>query len=144
MIRFPKPRGFWDYAIFVLFMTGLLLLVFWTSSAYRIVWTDAAFAFVVATLVTLCIVAARRNEKAKWIKRATWRTAFIVCITLSVLFYAADYAHGYLLHHTTITAYQLRHDLISSLLLSAWMSWWWHRRSRASSRLSEGTPAREA
>ena len=134
MIRFPKPRGFWDYALFALLMTGLLLLV-WSFSTYRIVWTDAAFAFVVATLLAACIVAVRRNEKAKWIKRATWRTVLIVYITLSVLFYATDYARGYLLHHTTITAYQLRHDLISSLLLSAWITWWWHRRSRAGSRL---------
>jgi hypothetical protein len=37
MIPLPKPRGFWDYALLALFMTGLLMLLFWGKRVMQLV-----------------------------------------------------------------------------------------------------------
>ncbi len=34
----PKPRGFWDYSLFVLAMTGLMLGLFWVEASDYIGW----------------------------------------------------------------------------------------------------------
>lgn len=135
MIRFPKPRGFWDYALFALFVTGLLLLVFWSSSTYHIDWFDAAFALVIAIFLALGIVFGRRREKAEWIKHPSWRTSFIACFATCAFLLAAEYAHAYFLHRTTIATGQLRHDLIFIVVLSAALPWWLRRRSQAPSQM---------
>ena len=135
MIRLPKARGLWDYSLFALLLTGLLLLDVWLASTYRIDWADVVFALAAAILMTLGIVLARRKEKAEWIKRPSWRTSFIALVAIFAFLGAAEYADGYLLHHTTITAHQLGHDLIFGLFMSASLTWWWRRRSQASSQL---------
>ena len=135
MICLPKPRSFWDYALFALFMTGLLLLVFWSDSTNRIGWADVVFALAAAILSALGVVLARRRERAAWIKRPIWQASFIVCIAAFALLSVAEYGDGYLLHHTTITAHQLRHDFIFGLFLSAGLTWLWRRRSRRNSQL---------
>jgi hypothetical protein len=45
MISLPKPRGFWDYALSALVMTGVLVLLFWLEASDGISWTDAALDF---------------------------------------------------------------------------------------------------
>ena len=50
MIPLPKPRGFWDYALFALMMTGLLVLLFWMDASNGIGWADAAVAVAAAVL----------------------------------------------------------------------------------------------
>ncbi len=55
MIHLPKPRGFRDYALFAVFMAGLLLFLFWLTAAYPIGWADAVLALAEAALMALCV-----------------------------------------------------------------------------------------
>jgi cytochrome c oxidase assembly factor CtaG len=116
-------------------MTGLLLPLFWSYSAYRIGWADAALTLAIAILMTLGVVLARRREKAQWIKHPTWRTSLIAVLAASALMYAAEYADSYVLHGKTITAHQLRHDLMFNLLVFAGLTWLFRRRSQARSQV---------
>ena len=71
MIPVPKPRGFWDYALFASVMTGALLSLFWLEGSDGVGWADAALAFTAAVLCVLAIVLVRRGEKATWIAQPT-------------------------------------------------------------------------
>jgi drug/metabolite transporter (DMT)-like permease len=72
MIPFPKPRGFWDYALFALVMTGALLFMFWLEASDGVGWADAALAFTAAVLCVMAIILVRRREKATWMAQPTW------------------------------------------------------------------------
>src|SRR5258708_36989032 len=112
MSLFPKPRGFWDYALFALFMTGVLLALFWIEATDGLGWADALIAVAAAVLFVLGVILARRGEKAKWITQPTWRVSLLSTLGTLVLVFAAMYADAYLLHRRDITSERLPHDMI--------------------------------
>jgi hypothetical protein len=68
MIYLPKPRGFWDYALFALVVTGLLMF-FWLGATDAVGWTDAALALAAAVFFVPAVPLLRRAERAAWIAR---------------------------------------------------------------------------
>jgi hypothetical protein len=135
MIPFPKPRGFWDYALFALAVTGVLLLLFWLEASDGIGWPDAALAFAGAVLLVFGITLARRGEKATWIVRPTWRVYLLANLGVFVLIFGAIYADTYFLHRRDITFSQLRSDIVLALVLTAGTLWSSRRRRRATREL---------
>ena len=123
MIPFPKPRSFWDYALFALLMTGALMLLFWTEESYRVGWADVAFAFATAVFLVFGIILARRGEKATWIARPAWHQYLLASLGAFVIMFGAIYADAYLLHRRDITYTRLRHDMVSALVLTAGTVW---------------------
>jgi drug/metabolite transporter (DMT)-like permease len=131
MIPLPKPRGFWDYALFALVMTGALLFLFWLKASDRVGWADAALAFTAAVLCVLAIVLVRRREKATWMAQPT-RFAYLLAVLGAFgLMFGTIYADAYLLHHRDITSSRLRHDMVFSVGLTAVMLWSLRRRPPA-------------
>jgi glycerol uptake facilitator-like aquaporin len=63
MSPFPKPRDFWDYALFALVMTGLLLLLFWVYTSDRLRWTDILLAATAAALFVLGAILVRQRRR---------------------------------------------------------------------------------
>ena len=98
MIPLPKPLGFWDYTLFALVMSGLLMFLFWIEAGYAIRWADAALACTAAMLCVLCIILARRNEKASWLVQPTLQAKLLLALGVFLLIYGAIYANAYLLH----------------------------------------------
>src|SRR5471030_2908837 len=78
MIPLPKPRGFWDYALFALVMTSMLMFLFWLEASGAVGWADVALASATAVLFVLAIILARRGEKAKWIAQPNWLAYLLV------------------------------------------------------------------
>ena len=115
-----KPRGFGDYGLFTLIMSGFLLFSFWFDANDGVGWGDAALAIAAAFSLVLLIVLARRREKATWIKQPTWRVYLLAALGSSVWLFGSDYADAYFLHgrHTTLS--QFRHDLVlASVVITA-------------------------
>lgn len=131
MIPLPKPRGFWDYALFALMMTGLLMPLFWLEATDSFGWTDAALAGTASVLLVFAIILARRGEKAKWIARPTWRAQVFIALGATTFFVGVLYADGYVLHRRNLTFYELRHDLVPVILAFAGILWALRRRFRA-------------
>ena len=123
MSLFPKPRGFWDYALFALFMTGVLLALFWIEATDGLGWADALLAVAAAVLFVLGVILARRGEKAKWITQPTWRVSFLAALGALVLLFAAVYADAYLLHHRDLTSDRLRRDMVAVMVAVAVALW---------------------
>jgi len=117
MIPLPKPRGFWDYALFVLILTSFFVLLFWLEVRSGIGWADVLLGFGAAALCAAMIVLARQNEKATWILRPTWRAALLVSFGTFVMIFGAVWADLYILHRTDMTASNFRHDVVLALLL---------------------------
>ena len=128
MIPLPKPRGFWDYAIFALAMTGLLLFLFWIEASDGVRWADAMLAFAAAVLFVLAVIFVRRGEKAKWIKQPRWYVPLLAVLGTFALMFGAVYADAYLLHGRAITSSRLRHDMVLAVVLTAVMLWSFRRR----------------
>ena len=116
MITLPELRGFWGYALFALINTGVLWTLFWLRASDRVGWADAGLAFVLAVLIVLGIIFARR--KAPWIKEPTWRADFIAALVAFTLTFGAMYADAYLLHRRDITARRFRDDVVFFAILS--------------------------
>jgi threonine/homoserine efflux transporter RhtA len=136
MIPLPKPRGFWDYALFALAMTGALMFLFWLEASDRISWTDAALAFAAAVLFVFGVILARRAEKATWIAQPT-RYAYLLAVLGSCgLMFGAIYADAYLLHRRDITPSRLRHDMVLAVVVTAGMLWSFRRRLPAGRQVS--------
>ncbi len=135
MIALPKPRGFWDYALFALAMSGVLLLLFWLEAIDGFRWADATFAFTAAVLCVLAIVLSRRGEKAKWIAQPTWYAHLLVVLGAVGWLFGAIYADAYLFHRRDITSSRLRHDVVFAVVLTAVMLWSLRRRPSASRQL---------
>jgi peptidoglycan/LPS O-acetylase OafA/YrhL len=131
MIPLPKPRGFWDYALFTLAMTGLLLFFFWFEASGGVGWADGALAASAATLLVSAIVLGRRGEKAKWITQQTWPALAIGAYGVFVWMFGAIYADAYLLHRSDITSNRIRHDVVLAIVLPGAMLWSLRRRFRA-------------
>jgi len=104
MPRFPKPRGFWDYALFALALTVALFSVFWMNARFEISWTDAALAFGESVLCVFVIILARRSEKAHWIAHPTWLIYPLASLGACGLLFAAIYSDAYFLHRSSITS----------------------------------------
>ena len=136
MIPLPKPRGFWDYALFALVLTGPLLFLFWLEASDGVGWADAALAFAAAVLCVLAIVLSRRGETAKWIAKPA-RYAHLIIIALGAFgwMFGAIYADSYLFHRGDITSSRLRSDMVLAVGLTAVMSWSSRRRPPARSQL---------
>jgi threonine/homoserine efflux transporter RhtA len=117
MIPLPKPRGFWDYGLFALMLTGLLVLLLWLEASDGVGWADAALAFAAAVLCVLTIVLSRRNEKAAWTVRSSWQVSLLVAFGSFLFMFGALYADAYILHRGDITATRIRHDMILATAL---------------------------
>lgn len=131
MVPFPKPRGFWDYALFALFMTGLLMLLFLIEASDGIGWTDAAFAGSAAALFVFATIFARRAEKGKWIVQPAWYARALVALGSFIFILGALYGDTYLLHHNSLIRTSLWHDVVLGIVLIAWFVWSPLRRFRA-------------
>jgi hypothetical protein len=131
MIPLPKPRGFWDYALSALAMTGALVFVFWLEASDGVGWADAALASSAAVWVVFAIILARRGEKAKWIAHPTWHASVLAVLGSFVLMFSAIYADAYLLHRRDITSNRLLHDIVLAIVLTAVTLWSSRRRLRA-------------
>lgn len=123
MIPLPKPRSFWDYALFALVMTGLLMFLFWVEASDAVGWADAALAFGAAVLCVFAIILARRGEKAKWIARPTRYVNLLAMLGAFALMFGASYADAHLLHQVDITSSRLRRDIVFAVVLTAAMQW---------------------
>jgi hypothetical protein len=123
MIPLPRPRGFWDYALLALVMTGLLVGLFLSEASDGVGWFDAALAFTAAVLFVFVTVLTRRAEKATWIARPTWLAYLLVALGAFVLTFGAMYADAYILHPRDITSRRLRHDMAFAIVLTPGILW---------------------
>jgi hypothetical protein len=119
MIPLPKPRGFWDYALFALVMTGVLAFLFWLDAGDRIGWADAALGCAAAALLVFAIILARRGEKARWIAQPTWHVYVLAPLGVVALTLGAMYADSYFLHRRDITSNRLWHDMALAIAMTA-------------------------
>jgi hypothetical protein len=128
MIPLPKPRGFWDYALFSLFMTGLLMLLFWVETGDAVGWTDAALAFATAVLGVFAIILVRRAEKATWITRPSRYVNILAILGATAVMFGAIYADTYFVHRREITSRRLRYDTVFAGVFTTVMVWSLRRR----------------
>ena len=135
MIPFPKPRGFWDYALFASIMTPALWLLFWLEASDRVGWPDAVLACGTAVLFVFATILARRGEKATWTAHPTWQAYLLVSGGAFALIFGAMYADAYLLHRRDITPKRISDDVILALVLTAGLLWSFRRRFRANRQL---------
>src|SRR5215469_3068863 len=129
MISLPKPRGFWDYALFALIMAGALLFLFWMEARGGVGWPDVEFAVGSALLFVFSIILARRGEKAEWITRPSRRVYLVTALGAFALIFGAIYADAYLFHRRDITANRVRHDIVVAVPILAVALWSWRRRT---------------
>jgi hypothetical protein len=115
MIPLPKPRGFWDYALFVLLLTCLLMFLFWIDASEAVGWADAAVAFVASAVIALAIIVARKREKATWMRRPRWHTYLAIVLGACSAMVASTSIDSYLLHRGDLTYGRLWHDVLFSL-----------------------------
>lgn len=130
MIPFPKPRGFWDYALFASAMTAVLWLLFWLEASDRVGWPDAVLACGAAVLFVFATISARRGEKAAWIAHPTWQARLLVSVGAFALTFGAIYADAYLLHREDISPNRIWHDITFALVLTAGFMWSFRGRYR--------------
>ena len=135
MIPFPKPRGFWDYALFASMMAPALWLLFWVEASDRVGWPDAVLACGAAVLFVFATILARRGEKATWIAHPTWQAYLLVSVGAFALIFGAIYADAYLLHRRDITPKRIWDDITFALILTAGFLWSFQRRFRANRQL---------
>ena len=135
MIPLPKPRGFWDYALFALAMTGVLMFLFWLDASDGIGWADAAVALAAAALLVFAIILARRGEKATWMARPRWYAFSLAALGTFVLIFGTTYADSYLLHRTSVSSKQLRDDTGLAIVFTAVTLWSSRKRRSASHQL---------
>jgi hypothetical protein len=121
MIPLPKPRGFWDYALFAFVMTGALVFLFWLEASDGVGWADTALAFTGAVLFVFVTILARRGEQATWIARPTWLAYLLVALGAFVLMFGAIYADAYILHRRDITSSRFWRDMAFAIVLTAGM-----------------------
>jgi hypothetical protein len=134
MIPLPKPRGFWDYALFASAMAGALLFLFWLEASDGVGWADAALAIATGVLSVLAIVLARKREKAKWIAQPTAYAHLLGVLGGLGLIFGAGYADAYLFHRGDITASRFWSDMALAIVLTVVMLWWSLRRRPPASR----------
>ena len=123
MIPLPKPRGFWDYTLFALVLTGLLMFSFWLEASDAVGWADSALAFAIAVLCAFGIVLVRRAEKAKWMAQPTRSAYLLMVLGAFGMMFGAIYADAYLLHRRDITSSRFGHDALFGVLWIAVTLW---------------------
>lgn len=123
-----RPRGFWDYAVFGLAMSGALLLMFWLESSNGVGWLDCAVALLAAALFVFGVIATRQGEKAIWLTRPTRVAYLLIFLGVFALVFGAIYVDAYLLHREDITSTRVRHDTIIAIVLLFGTLWSWRRR----------------
>jgi hypothetical protein len=131
MIPLPKPRGFGDYTLFGLIMSGALLFLFWLDASDGVRWTDATLAFVAAVLIVSVIIVVCRGEKARWMAQPTRYAHLFAVLGAFGLTFGAMYVDAYLLHRRNITSDRLRDDMVSAVVLTSVMLWSLRRRRTA-------------
>lgn len=131
MIPRPKPRGFWDYALFAFVLTGALTFLFWLDASDGVGWADVAPAATAAVLSVLVIVLARRAEKATWITQPPWYAYLLIAFAVVGLMFGAMYAGSFLFHRGDITSSRLRHDIVLDVGFTAVTLWFLRRRHPA-------------
>ena len=136
MISLPKPRGLWDYTLFALVLTVALVSLFWLEASDGVGWADGVLALAAAALSVLGIILARRNEKAAWIVRPTWRTRLLISLGAFALLFAAIYLDAYILHRRDLTASRLSRDMAVGIALAVTSSWSLRRRNTPKRQLS--------
>ena len=135
MIPLPKPRGFGDYTLFGLIMSGALLFLFWLDASDGVRWTDATLAFVAAVLIVSVIIVVCRGEKARWMAQPTRYAHLFAVLGAFGLTFGAMYVDAYLLHRRNIPSDRLRDDMVSAVVLTSVMLWSLRRRRTAGRRL---------
>lgn len=123
MIPLPKPRGFWDYALFALLLTIGLVFLFWLEATDGVRWADAGLALAVAVVSVLGIILARRNEKAAWIARPTWLTRLLFSLAAFAVMLGAIYADAYVLHRSEFTTRRLSRDMCICVAMAVAIAW---------------------
>ena len=129
MLPLPKPRGFWDYALMALMVTGVLSVSFWLEAGDGASWADVALAFASAILLVFGVIVVRRGENATWTKHPAWRAQPLVLLGAFALIFGSAYADAYLLHRRNITARRFWGDVVLAILMTAWMASSSRRRS---------------
>ena len=114
MIPLPKPRGFWDYGLSALMFAGLLALMLWSEASGGFGWADAALALSAAVLGIFAIILLRRNEKAAWIARPTWRVRLLLWLGIWLFVVGVISADTYLLHRKAVTGSQIVPFLVAA------------------------------
>jgi hypothetical protein len=127
MTLLPKPRGFWDYALFALIISGFLAFFFWLGASNGISWADVALACAAAVFGVLATVLCRRAEKAAWITKPTRRSYLLAMLGAIVLVFGAVYVDAYLLHRRDITSGRIWRDIVIAVGFLA-MTWWSSRK----------------
>jgi H+/Cl- antiporter ClcA len=135
MIPLPKPRGFWDYALFALTITGALVFMFWLDRSDGVGWPDAALALTAAVLFVFAIILARRGEEATWIVHPTWKVYALAAIGAFVLLFGALYADIYFLHPKDFTSKRLSRDVVAAIAGTTGTLWSLRRRLPAKRQL---------
>jgi hypothetical protein len=136
MIPLPKPRGFWDYALSALVMSGLLMLLFWVEASDAVGWTDAALAFAAAVLGVSVVILARRAERATWMAQPTWYVNLIAVLGACGFMFGPMYIDAYLFHRNDITSSRFRHDIVFAVVIAGVVLWNLLRQPRARRPLS--------
>jgi hypothetical protein len=129
MIPLPKPRGLWDYALFSLAITGVLMFLFWLEARNAVGWTDAALAFAAALLLVFAIILARGAERANWIAQPTLYVNLLAVLGAFGFMFGAIYADAYLFHRNDITSSRFRRDMLLVAGLTTVTLWSSRRRS---------------
>jgi drug/metabolite transporter (DMT)-like permease len=118
MIPLPKPRSFWDYALFALLLASLLMCLFRVETSDRVGWSDASLALIAAVLCVLPIsILARRSEKPSWTVQPTWRAKLLFVLGVVLLIFGARYADAYFLHPKDLTPDRFRRDMLLGVVL---------------------------
>ena len=135
MIPLPKPRGFWDYALFAFVMTGALVFLFWLEASDGVGWSDAALALAWAVLFVFVTILTRQGEKATWIARPTWLAYLLVAFGAVVQTFGAIYADAYVLHRRDFSYSRFLHDMAFAIVVTAGILWSLRRRLHGRRRL---------
>lgn len=116
MIARIKPRGFTDYGLFALLLSGLFALLFWIEAGKEFRWADSALAPTAAIVGVFLIILTRSNERAAWIVTQNWPFRLLIFIGIcfySVLVLCAD---SFLLHRGPLTDGRFERDIVIVLV----------------------------
>jgi hypothetical protein len=119
MIPLPKPRGFWDYSLFALTLTGPFVLLFWLQERGGFGWADVALALAASALMVSAAIFARRGERAAWIARPTWQARLLAVVGAVFLIFWTVFADTYFLHRRDLTASRFR---VWIVVFIAWLT----------------------
>jgi drug/metabolite transporter (DMT)-like permease len=112
MIGRIKPRGFVDYGLFALLLSGMLVLLFWIQIGKEFGWVDCALALAAAIAFVFLIVLARRNEKAAWTAAPNWVSSLLIVMGTCFYFASVLMADSFFLHRGRLTAGRMELDVV--------------------------------